>query len=152
MAEVRTSLTGAAVVAAARGWLGTPFCHQGRLSGVGVDCVGLVIGVARELGLSDFDVTGYARSPDSDALCRLAHELMQPIPPSAARPGDVLLIAIEGRARHLAIRSELAGDPAMIHAWAPQRRVVEHRIDADWAVRIRAAFRLPGVVVEEEAD
>ena len=33
------------VVAAAREWLGTPFHHQARLRGVGVDCVGLVIGV-----------------------------------------------------------------------------------------------------------
>jgi hypothetical protein len=63
----------------------------------------------------------------------------------------VLLIAIEGRAQHLAIRSDLAGDPAIIHAHAPRRRVVEHRIDADWAQRILAAFRLPGVA-QEEAD
>lgn len=152
MAEAFARVTGAEVVAAARGWLGTPFCHQGRLIGVGVDCVGLVIGVARSLGLSDFDVTGYARRPDSDMLETQARELMQPIPIAAARPGDVLLIAIDGRAQHLAIRSELAGDPAMIHAYAPMRRVVEHRIDAGWAARIRAAFRLPGVVAEEEAD
>lgn len=151
MAEPAARVTGAAVVAAARLWLGTPFCHQGRRRGVGVDCVGLVIAVAHELGLSDFDITGYARRPDSDLLARLAHELMQPIDPAAARPGDVLLIAIEGRAQHLAIRSDLAGDPAIIHAHAPRRRVVEHRIDEDWAQRILAAFRLPGVA-QEEAD
>ena len=48
------------VVAAALAWTDTPFHHQARLKGVGVDCVGLVIGVARELGLiaPDFDVVG----------------------------------------------------------------------------------------------
>ena len=39
------------VVTAAREWIDTPFHHQARLKGVGVDCVGLVIGVARELAL-----------------------------------------------------------------------------------------------------
>lgn len=150
MADPAARVTGAAVVAAARGWLGTPFCHQGRRRGVGVDCVGLVIGVAHELGLSDFDITGYARRPDSSELAARAHELMQPIAPAAARPGNVLLLAIEGRAQHLAIRSDIDGDPAIIHAHAPQRRVVEHRIDCNWHERILGAFRLPGVVPDGE--
>ena len=44
------------IVAAARGWLGVPWRHQGR-SRAGVDCVGLVVVVCRSLGLSDHDST-----------------------------------------------------------------------------------------------
>ncbi len=40
---------GAAIVAAARGWLGTPYRHQGALKGVGCDCLGLLRGVWREV-------------------------------------------------------------------------------------------------------
>ena len=35
-----------AVIAAARGWIGTPYLHQASLKGVGTDCLGLVRGVS----------------------------------------------------------------------------------------------------------
>ena len=35
------------IVTEARTWVRTPYHHQARLKGVGVDCAGLVIGVAR---------------------------------------------------------------------------------------------------------
>lgn len=38
----------ARVVAAARGWLGTPYRHQASVKGEGADCLGLVRGVWRE--------------------------------------------------------------------------------------------------------
>ncbi len=41
------STSGSDVVRTARTWLGTPYHHQGRLKGVGVDCAGLLIGVAQ---------------------------------------------------------------------------------------------------------
>ena len=37
------------VIAAARGWLGTPYHDQASVKGVGCDCLGLVRGVWREL-------------------------------------------------------------------------------------------------------
>ena len=39
------------VVCEARTWLGTPFHHQARAKGEACDCAGLVIGVARALGV-----------------------------------------------------------------------------------------------------
>ena len=51
------------IVSQAREWIGTPYHHQARVRGAGVDCIGLLICVCRELGLvaPDFDVNGYAR-------------------------------------------------------------------------------------------
>ena len=37
------------IIAAARGWIGTPYRHQASLKGVGADCLGLVRGVWREV-------------------------------------------------------------------------------------------------------
>lgn len=135
------SVTREQVVAAARNWLGTPFHHQGRLNGVGVDCAGVVICVAAELGLTAFDVDGYGHRPDSRELEQLCHAQMRRIPVDSARPGDVLLFEIDRQPQHLAFLT----DAGMLHAYAPLRRVVEHNIDAQWTARIVAAFVLPGL-------
>ena len=51
------------IVAFARGWIGTPYCHQASLKGVGCDCLGLVRGVWREtLGAEPEGVPAY--TPD----------------------------------------------------------------------------------------
>lgn len=135
------TVTGEQVAAAAREWLGTPWHHQGRVKGVGVDCAGVVLGVARDLGLSEFDMTGYGHRPNSRELQELCHSHMTPVPVAEARLGDVLLIEVDNQPQHLAIVS----DVGMIHAFAPLRRVVEHRLDDAWTARIVAAFRMPGV-------
>jgi cell wall-associated NlpC family hydrolase len=131
----------AQVVATARSWLGTPFHHQGRLKGVGVDCAGVIVGTAAELGLSAFDRTGYGHRPDSRELEELCGIHMRGVRLSAARPADVMLLMVDGQPQHLAFVTDLG----MLHAYAPSRRVVEHRIDESWRSRIVAAFRIPGV-------
>ena len=44
-----TSADSGVVVAAARGWLGTPYHDQASVKGVGCDCLGLARGVWREV-------------------------------------------------------------------------------------------------------
>ena len=56
------------IIATARTWLGTNFHHQGRIKNVGVDCIGLIIGVAAELGVVLPDRQNYARQPDESEL------------------------------------------------------------------------------------
>ncbi len=41
------------IIRTARSYIGTPFHHHGRLKNIGVDCLGLLIGVAKELNLND---------------------------------------------------------------------------------------------------
>jgi cell wall-associated NlpC family hydrolase len=56
------------MVLAARECLGTPFQHQGRVPGVGLDCVGVAIYAARGVGLNPVDVQGYGETPNNGAL------------------------------------------------------------------------------------
>ena len=92
------------VLTEARSWMGTPWHHQARLKGVGVDCIGLVVGVCSALGLPLEDSKNYARYPDGVALAKeLARQLVQ------RAPGG------HGDAAHLS--------PAIIHA---SRRVSPH--------------------------
>lgn len=126
-------------VAEARLWLGTPFRHRGRLRGEGVDCLGLLVGVARALGLAVADRLDYPRQPDPLALEAALRAHLVPLPPVEAAPGDVLRLAVRGRATHLALRSERG----LIHAFAPARAVVEHGWDGRWPGPAVDAWRLP---------
>lgn len=141
--------TGAEVVAEARACVGTPFVHQGRLPGVGVDCAGVVICVARRLGLTDYDFRGYRPQPDGHTLAAQCAGQMRALGAGEpARAGDVALLRFLQLPQHLAIVSEVdaAGQPArIVHAYQPLGRCVEHVVDARWRRRILRLYRLPGV-------
>lgn len=127
------------VVAAARGYLGVPFRHQGR-SRAGVDCAGLVIRLAADLQLPIQDYRAYGRLPRSDTLLRVMRE--QCIEWRGIRqPGLIALMRFEREPQHLAVIAE----GTIIHALSTSRRVVEHRLDQLWAARIVGLFALPGV-------
>jgi cell wall-associated NlpC family hydrolase len=137
------------IVACARGFLGTRFHHQGRLKKSdthkgGVDCLGLLIGVAAELNLpfSKYDETSYSHYPDTEKLRQNLASVMQEISRENIKIGDVLLLNIDGNPQHLAIVSELADELAIIHAYAPARAVVEHVLDGWWRERIVTVFRV----------
>jgi cell wall-associated NlpC family hydrolase len=136
------------IIAAAKDWLETPFHHQARLKGVGVDCIGLVIGVARELGLVDagFDVTGYPRVPDGKSLMELARQHMQPIAREAMQPGDVVVVAFDKDPQHFGILGNYThGGLSIIHAAGNVGRVIETRLMFTPSMRFVAAFVLSGV-------
>lgn len=144
--------TRAAIVAEARSWLGTPWQHQARSKGVGVDCAGLVIGVCRALGLVTvgMDVSHYPRTPDGRSLLAHCDEWMRRIPAAAAQPGDVFVMRFDVHPQHLAIAADYAhGGLSIVHALdsrdRTRARVVEHRLSPDLRAGIVAAYALPGV-------
>lgn len=137
------------VVAAARSWLGTPFHHQARLNGVGVDCVGLVIGVARTLGLvaPDFDVQAYPRMPDGKSLMHLVQMHMRPLGlDQPMQAGDVVVVRFDADPQHLGILGDYRhGGLSIIHAAAMPGRVIETRLLFTPAMQFVQAFALPGI-------
>lgn len=140
------------VVAEARKWLGTPFHHQGRCLGVGVDCVGIVSETGRALGLTTHDSARYSRHPDGESLVAgLKQAGMIEIPIVDARKGDVVVFLVRRMPRHVAILSRAPGtdgadDPgAIIHAHMGVDRAVETNIGPGWAKNLAHAFRIPGV-------
>lgn len=144
--------TRAEVVLEARAWISTPYQHQARIRGVGVDCIGLLIGVGRALQLvpADFDVTGYSRQPDPRLLMAQCAVHLTPIDVAAIQPGDVIVTRFEQDPTHFAIVADYyhGGLLSMIHA--ANRRdgkggVIENRLDPTNRARIHAAFALPGV-------
>lgn len=145
---VPSSVTGADIARTARGYLGVPYLHLGR-SRHGLDCAGLVLLTAHDLGLTDWDDTAYSRQPDTVHLRACVEKLCRRVCcGDCARPGDVLLMTIRGSAQHLGIVTVAAaeGRPAyLIHAYQTPGRVVEHSIDRRWRRRIVGVYRWRGL-------
>ncbi len=136
--------TRADIVSAARGYLGVPWRHQGR-DGRGLDCAGLVVVVARQLGLADHDVTGYSRHAQGFAFVEAFRAAMDPVPVAAMRPGDVALFADAVQPCHCALVSEKHGVLHLIHAHALRRQVIEEPYRGEWPDKVSFAFRFRGL-------
>src|SRR5574337_982975 len=133
---------GAEIVAYARSFIGTRWVHQGRTRD-GLDCAGLVIRVAQDLGYSTFDTTDYARQATDETMLELCRAHLAPVPLGAIEPGDVLVFAFENQ-RHMGLVGDypVRGELSLIHAYAlGPRRVVEVRLDPVWMGRALGAFR-----------
>lgn len=135
------------IVAAARGWMGTPYRHQASCKGAGTDCLGLILGVWREVvGALPEDIPPY--TPDwSEAGGRedlLMAALRWLVPADTPMAGDVLLFRMRNGAvaKHLGIATETGQPPRFIHAYSGHA-VVETALSEPWARRLAARFRFP---------
>lgn len=128
------------IVVAARACVGTPFRHQGRLPGVGLDCAGLGIVVAKSIGIEIKDFMGYPRTPFDGMLKKMfeEQESLRQIDVNDIDMGDVLLLRITAAPQHVAI---YVGNNYMVHAYQVVGKVVEQRIDEMWRRNIVAAYR-----------
>lgn len=138
-------MTGADVVAEARRHIGTEWRHQGRLPGVALDCAGLVIVVARQLGVvpADFDVPGYSRNPDGSMLhwCDVHMTRI-----AALELGAVLVLQTDREPQHLGFVGDYRhGGHSIIHASSLTGDVTETRLMFARNLVLRGVYRLPGV-------
>jgi NlpC/P60 family putative phage cell wall peptidase len=132
------------IVAAARGWLGTPYRHQGRLKGVGCDCLGLLIGVfqelngAAEIGAIPPYTRDWAEANGGETLRAGARRHLVEIAPCEAREGDILLFRWRAGlpAKHAAI---LVAPGRMVHA-QEGACVAEVAVSKWWRRRVAYAF------------
>jgi NlpC/P60 family putative phage cell wall peptidase len=102
----------AAIVAAARSWLGTPYHHQAALKGVGCDCLGLVRGVYEELYGRPAEAPppysrDWAEAAAIETMLEAARRHLAEIDPREMRPGDVVIFRLRrgAMAKHCGIVS-----------------------------------------------
>lgn len=140
------------IVDIARSYLGTPYHHQGRVKGPsgGVDCVGLMILVAREIGSKSraepdsTDYTGYQRVPDGKSMMALLNAHMLPISREAMAPGDVVCVTFDKDPQHVGILGDYRhGGLSIIHAVSRYGKVIESRLLFNEQLKFVAAFRFP---------
>ncbi|MDI6026511.1 NlpC/P60 family protein [Corticibacterium sp. UT-5YL-CI-8] len=142
------SVTACAVIAEAERWIGTPYRHQGRVQGVGCDCIGLLLGVWQGLyGYAPETPQSYAAdwadAERGDSLldaCRL-HVAEKPVTDMAV--GDLLLFRWRPHlpARHAGILTERS---RFIHAYE-RAGVVSSPLVPSWRGRIAAVFSFPSL-------
>lgn len=136
----------ARVIAAARGWLGTPYHDQASLKGVGTDCLGLARAVWREVvGPEPATVPAYTRdwgeAGAREVLAEGAGSWLLPITVAEAGPGSVVLfrMARGAIAKHVGILTESG---SFVHAYQAAG-VIEEKLTQAWARRIAFAFLFP---------
>ena len=131
------------ILAAARQCLGTKFRHQGRLVAFGLDCAGVAIHVAREIGAGVIDVSGYGRTPANGQLEQSldSQPCLERVSLEDRQPGDLLLMRFASEPQHLAI---CAGE-TIIHAYEAAGLCCEHRLSSLWAARIVRVYRFRGM-------
>jgi NlpC/P60 family putative phage cell wall peptidase len=134
------------VVAAARGWLGTPYHDQASVKGAGCDCLGLARGVWREVvGPEPLPVPPYSRDWGEqgpfEVLADGAGRWMHLVPVADAGPGALVLFRMRrgAIAKHIGI---LTSERSFIHAYEGLG-VVEEPLTTAWARRIALAFLFP---------
>ena len=130
------------IIQEALSWKGVRFRHQGRTRIHGVDCAGLIIAVAQELGLSKFDVANYRREPNQEQFIQHFRDQMREKPVVDREPGDIVLLRDNIFTCHTAI---LDHNNYMIHAFAARRKVVREQITDEWTGRMTYCFAFPGV-------
>ncbi|QYX56711.1 C40 family peptidase [Roseovarius sp. SCSIO 43702] len=143
----------ARIVAAARGWIGTPYRHQAATKGAGTDCLGLLRGVWREvLGTEPEHPPAYSMDWSEPSRCEVlwaaAERHLVPKPLDREAPGDVLLFRMRDGsvAKHLGIAARIGAEASFIHAYSGHA-VVESPLSAPWRRRIVARFSFPQEVL-----
>lgn len=146
------------IVSEARSWIGTRFHHQGRVKAAnghkgGVDCLGLIIGVAGALGLQDkrgnalltqYDETDYPWLPRGEALKMKMCDVLREVLPDAIQDGDIGLFSLDNNPQHVGVLAKVQNGFTLIHAYAPSRKVVEVTFDEFWQKSLNAVFRCGG--------
>lgn len=139
------------IIQEALSWNGTKWHHRSCLKGIGTDCVCLLAGVAKAVGLLAQEWQPPRYSPDhmlhSNEECLLgvlATLGCLPIPLGAQRSGDALIFQYGRVSSHAAI---LVADtpPYIVHAARDVGRVVHQRLSGPLLARLRQCFAFPGV-------
>lgn len=142
------------VVAEARRWLGTPYCHQASCRGAGTDCLGLMRGIWRALIGPEPQVVApyapdWAEGAGDERLLTAARQHLVAV--DAAQPGDVLLFRMiaRGPVKHVGVLTVGPLEAGrMVHAYSGHS-VCETALTAPWRRRLAGVFRFPSDMVAE---
>lgn len=144
------------IVRAAMSLLGTPFVHQGRMPGAGLDCIGVVVATAQLAGLRIRDMIHYARAPNPRVLLREAEQSFDKLELGQEGFGDVGLTwlnpALAGLPHHAFVmvpppNGSKDSNPWMVHALRANRRVVHNPWADPWKQATHSFWRFKGLQV-----
>jgi len=137
------------IVEEARSWIGTPFHHEGRIKGVGVDCGMLLLEIMERAGLIPHIKPGHY-SPDFmmhrneewylQTILNYAVELEGP----PYLPGDIVLFKHGRLFSHGALVIDY---PLIVHAYAIAKCVLTANMEQDLKHREKKFFGLDSIAI-----
>lgn len=134
------------IVEVARSFIGTPWHHDARLKGVGIDCTGLIAEVWRECGVPVQDVRGYGKGDEYDAMVTAIAAHAFEVAGLRVQHGDVACFRGRQMWNHCGFVVIEGGEASLIHAYSSPSvmKVVEQPFDSSWWRRLVAAYRYRG--------
>lgn len=135
------------IIQEAKTWVGTPFHLHGRLKNIGCDCVGLLIGVAKELnllsrqnqGLPHFDTLDYHPRESSKLLEQMLK--LHLCEKTNLQIADVVMLQYDSIPGHIGVVSQNSeGLLSIVHANMRFKKVVEHTLDESLRSKIVGIF------------
>ena len=130
------------IVKTARTLINTPYHHQGRTPGVGIDCIGVVITVGHQLNLFDYDYSNYTREADGKLLTLVEKHCVK-LP--KLTEGAIAVFKLSAIPHHVGIISKFRGNWGLIHAYQNVGRVREHEFISWWQNKLIGVYGLPNV-------
>lgn len=132
------------IITVARTLINTPYLHQGREPGVGLDCLGVVELTAILCGITYSFVapTNYGRNSSrllADGLERYCEEI------GIFLPGTIVLCNLSTIPYHCGIITDYQGRLGLLHAYENAGRVREHALIPWWKDKIYKVYKFPGV-------
>jgi hypothetical protein len=126
--------------------VGSPYKHMGRDWDTGVDCAGVLVCIARDLELQNFESIIYATNPEAHSFKK---EIIRfgatPVPVTDAADGDIVRLLVSHVPVHCGIlEKDSMGQWWMIHAWQPVKKVERSPMTpAKWNM-VADVWRFPG--------
>ncbi len=135
------------LIAIAKTWVDVPAIASGTQRS-GVNCLGLFVGIAREVGGLEDAVAEAERSASlrrpatpSDLMRRLVgSKYLNLVSPPILSPGNLVLFFTREGPQHLALVTEPG---VIIHAAQGKGKVVEHLVPGGW--RVAREFEIVGL-------
>lgn len=149
----------------AASWVGTPFHHQGRAKGLGVDCIGLIVGVCKNLNLDsgnvdavtgqnvrlhEYDVSNYSALPNKTQLSETLAKFCVLAESANPQLGDIILFTMQRWPQHVGVVTRIEAEGIhFAHASQPVGKVIISRYDDTWKRRAAGHFRFPAAAFNE---
>ena len=132
------------IISAARSLLNTPYQHQGRTPGKGLDCSGVVVLTAYLAGLSDkkWGKTNYPKTANSFLQQGLEEHCVEL---EELTIGGIALFKISAIPYHCGILTDYRGGLGILHAYQNANKVTEHGLIPWWKNKIVRVYGFPGV-------
>jgi hypothetical protein len=124
---------------------------DGSITGPGVDCIGAMIFLAHETGISSFDCWGYSQEPDGASFEAALDEHCIPLPLDEVKVADLLAFDYGDGIQHCALITELHPVRRDWRRYTIFHSIREHGVHVaplgwKYSSYLKKAYRVPGVI------